>query len=346
MVVVEVIEMTDRLFERYDVVVIGGGPAGLSGALVLARARRAVVVIDAGAPRNAAAAAVHGLLGLDGIRPAELLQRGRAEVRRYGGHVVAGDVVTAVGDGAGFRVALAGGETVRSRRLLVATGLFDELPDIPGLRARWGRDVVHCPYCHGWEVRDGAIGVLASGPMSVHQALLFRQWSPDVTYFSHTLPPTAEQAEQLAARGIRVANGQVTSVEVVDGRLVGVRLHGRVVGRQVLAVAPRVAVRAGFLTELGLRAADHPSGAGEYLPCEPNGRTAVPGVWVAGNVTDPAAQVGSAAAAGAAAAAAINADLVAQETAGALAADRDPFSAKSEARVCELVTDARRRHGL
>ena len=339
--------MTDRLFERYDVVVIGGGPAGLSAALLLARARRAVVVFDAGAPRNAAAAAVHGLLGLDGIRPAELLQRGRAEVRRYGGHVVAGDVVTAVRDGAGFRVALAGGETVRSRRLLVATGLFDELPDIPGLRARWGRDVVHCPYCHGWEVRDRAIGVLASGPMSVHQALLFRQWSPDVTYFSHTLPPTGEQAEQLAARGIRVANGEVTSVEDVDGRLVGVRLHDRtVVSRQVLAVAPRVAVRSSFLTELGLRAADHPSGAGEYVPCEPNGRTEVPGVWVAGNVTDPAAQVGSAAAAGAAAAAAINADLVAQGTASALAAHRDPFSAKSEAGVCQLVTDGRRRHGL
>ena len=116
------------------------------------------------------------------------------------------------------------------------------------------------------------------------------------------------------------------------------------VSRQVLAVAPRVAVHSGFLTELGLRAADHPSGAGEYLPCEPNGRTEVPGVWVAGNVTDPAAQVGSAAAAGAAAA--INADLVAQETAGARAADRDPFSAKSEAAVCELVTDGRRRRGL
>ncbi|MBB3724705.1 NAD(P)/FAD-dependent oxidoreductase [Nonomuraea dietziae] len=347
MVVVEVVMVTDQLKDGYDVVVFGGGAAGLSGALMLARARRAVAVIDAGAPRNAPAEGVHGLLALDGTPPAELLERGRAEVRRYGGHVVSGEVVTAVRDIEGFTVTLADGRSVRARRLLVTTGLVDELPHVRGLRDRWGRDVVHCPYCHGWEVRDQAIGVLATGPLSVHQALLFRQWSADVTFFSHTMPPpTGEQAQQLAARGIRVVDGEVASLEIAEDRLVGVRLSdGTLVGRETVAVSPRMTARACFLAALGLRPAEHPSGAGEHIPSDAAGRTEVPGVWVAGNVTDLAAQVGSSAAAGAAAAAQINADLVTEETRLAVAAYLDPFSAESEARLCELAMGDRR-HGL
>lgn len=339
--------VTDQMSDGYDVVVVGGGAAGLSGALMLARARRSVVVIDANAPRNAPAAGVHGLLARDGIRPAELLERGRAEVRGYGGDVVPGEVDAVAREDNGFAVKLTDGRTVRTRRLLVATGLVDELPDIPGLRARWGRDVVHCPYCHGWEVRDQAIGVLAAGPLAVHQALLFRQWSADVTLFSHTMPPpTGEEAEQLAARGISVVEGEVRSLEIVEDRLVGVRLSdGTVVSREVLAVSSRMAARAGFLAALGLRPAEHPGGVGEYIPSDATGRTDVPGVWVAGNATDLAAQVGAAAASGAAAAAQINADLVAEETSRAVAAYRDPFSAESEACLCELVTGDRR-HGL
>jgi thioredoxin reductase len=333
MVVVEVVMVTDQLTDSYDVVVVGGGAAGLSGALMLARARRSVVVIDAGAPRNAPAAGVHGLLALDGIRPAELLERGRAEVRRYGGQVVAGEVATAARDSEGFTLALADGRSVRTRRLLVTTGLVDELPGVPGVGARWGQDVVHCPYCHGWEVRDQAIGVLATGPRSVHQALLFRQWSADVVFFSHTMPPPAgEEAEQLAARGIRVVDGEVTALEIVEDRLVGARLgDGTLVHREVLAVAPRMVARAGFLTALGLRPAEHPSGLGNHIPSDPTGRTDAPGVWVAGNVTDLAAQVGAAAAEGAAAAAQINADLVAEETRQAVAAHQDASLTESQA---------------
>ncbi|NWF27232.1 NAD(P)/FAD-dependent oxidoreductase [Streptomyces sp. PKU-EA00015] len=356
MVVAEVVTVTDELRNGYDVVVFGGGAAGLSGALMLARARRSVVVIDSGTPRNAPAEGVHGLLARDGMPPAELLERGRTEVRAYGGHVVTGEVGdVARGDGRSlrsehggdFEVTLTDGRSVRARRLLVATGLVDELPDVPGLRARWGRDVLHCPYCHGWEIRDQAVGVLATGPLSVHQALLLRQWSDDVTFFSHTMPPPAgEEAEQLAARGIRVVEGEVASLEIADDRLVGVRLgDGTVVGREALALSPRMVARAGFLTSLGLRPAAHPSGAGEHIPSDAAGRTEVPGVWAAGNVTDLVAQVGGAAAAGAAAAARINADLVAEETRQAVAARRDPFSPESEARVCEVVA-GNRRHGL
>ncbi|MER7420640.1 NAD(P)/FAD-dependent oxidoreductase [Micromonospora peucetia] len=339
--------MTDQLDGSYDVVVIGGGAAGLSGALTLARARRKVMVIDAGTPRNAPAEAVHGLLARDGIRPAELLDRGRAEVRGYGGRMVTGEVRDVARADGGFAVTLGDGRTVLARRLLVATGLVDELPDVAGLRARWGRDVLHCPYCHGWEVRDRAIGVLASGPMSVHQALLFRQWSADVTYFSHTGPPrTEEQTEQLTARGIRVVDGEVASLEITEDRLVGVRLgDGTVVNREALAVSSRMVARAGFLGALGLRPVEHPAGVGEHVPSDAAGRTDVPGVWVAGNVTDPAAQVGAAAAAGVFVAAQINADLVAEETRQAVTAHRDRFSARSEAEVCDLVVGDRR-HGL
>jgi len=330
-----------------DVVVVGGGAAGLSAALMLARARRSVLVVDAGAPRNAPAAGVHGLLGRDGMPPAELLERGRAEVRSYGGEIVRGEVDGVDRDGDRFAVRLAGGEITHARRLLVTTGLVDELPEVPGLRERWGRDVVHCPYCHGWEVRDRAIGVLATGPMSVHQALLFRQWSADVVLFSHRAgAPDQEQAEQLAARGIGVVSGEVAALEVADDRLAGVRLaDGTVIAREVVAVAPRMVARSGLLAGLGLRAVEHPSGAGEHVPADPTGRTEVPGVWVAGNVADLSAQVGTAAAAAAFAAAQINADLVVAETAAAVAAYRDPFSAEAEARLAELA-GGERRHGL
>ncbi|MBF6439355.1 NAD(P)/FAD-dependent oxidoreductase [Nocardia cyriacigeorgica] len=327
--------MTDELKNSYDVVVLGGGAAGLSGAVTLARSRRSVVVIDAGDPRNAPADGVHGLLGREGMPPGELLERGRAELRGYGGRIVAGEVATATRDGDGFAVTLTDGRSTRARRLLVATGLTDVLPDIPGLRERWGRDVLHCPYCHGWEVRDQAIGVLASSPMSVHQTMLFRQLSDDVTFFTHTAPePAGEVAEELAARGIRVVTGAVAGLEIDADRLVGVRLaDGTVVARDALAVGSRMVARAGFLADLGLTPVEHPMGMGEHIAADPTGRTDVPGVWAAGNVVDLSAQVGAAGAAGTMAGAQINADLVAEETRQAVAALRE--RAASEPAVAE-----------
>ncbi|MHA6803837.1 NAD(P)/FAD-dependent oxidoreductase [Salinifilum ghardaiensis] len=339
--------MTDRLAGDHEVVVIGGGAAGLSGALTLSRARRSVAVIDAGVPRNAPAEGVHALLGREGTPPGELLARGRAEVRGYGGHVVDGEVTGATREGDGFAVVLDDGRTLRARRLLVTTGVVDELPDIPGLPERWGRDVLHCPYCHGWEVRDQRIGVLATGPMSVHQALLLRQWSADVVFFPHTgADPTEEEAARFTARGIRVQPGEVAALEGGEDRLTGVRLRdGTVVARDALAIAPRMVARAGFLAELGLHPVEHPAGAGEHVPADAAGRTDVPGVRVAGNVTDPAAQVGTAAAAGAAAAAQINAELVTEDTDRAVRADRGVFSRANEARTC-AVAMGQRRHGV
>ena len=316
--------MSDEVHKSYDVVVVGGGAAGLSGALMLARARRSVLVVDAGEPRNAPAAGVHGFLSRDGVKPAELSRIARAEVRSYGGHVVDGRARSGARDGDGFAVTLEDGTTVRTRRLLVTTGLVDELPDVPGLRERWGRDVVHCPYCHGWEIGDQPLGVLATMPSAVQKALLFRQWTPDVTLLLHNQPePDPDQAEQLAARDITTVVGEVVGLEVVDDRLTGARLHdGRVVPLRALAVSPRFTARSGFLATLGLEPTQHPMGVGEFVAGDATGLTAVPGVWVAGNVADLMLQVLGAAAAGAAAAGAINADLIGDDTRQAVEARR------------------------
>jgi thioredoxin reductase len=302
---------------RVDVCVIGGGPAGLSAALVLARSRRSVLVIDAGEPRNAPAEAMHAFLSRDGVAPAEFLDRGRAEVVGYGGEVEPGQVVDVERTGDGFRVARADGRTVHARRLIVTTGLVDELPDVPGLAERWGRDVVHCPYCHGWEVRDRLIGVLNTSPMSLHQAGLFRQLSDRVLVLVHDgPPPDVDQAAELAARGVGAVEGRVAAVEVEQDVLVGVRLEdGRRVGLEVLAVAPRFVARSVLLERLGLDPVELPSGIGLHVPSDPTGATDVPGVWVAGNVTDPSAQVIGAAAQGNRVGAVVNADLVTEDTA-------------------------------
>ncbi|MDQ0379473.1 NAD(P)/FAD-dependent oxidoreductase [Amycolatopsis thermophila] len=335
--------------ETYDVVVVGGGAAGLAGALALARARRSVLVVDAGEPRNARAGHVHNYLAREGTPPAELVAIGRDEVTAYGGEIVRGTVTTAVRTGDGFALTLDGRQIVRARRLLVTTGLADELPDIEGVAERFGRDVLHCPYCHGWEVRDQAIGVVGGNPMAVHASLLWRQLSEDVTLFRHRAPElTGEQREELAARGIRVVEGEVAAVEVTGDRLTGVRMRsGEVVPRQAVVVAPRFTARAGLLTGLGLEVTEQVLQGhvmGTFVAADPAGATAVPGVWVAGNVANVSAQVIVSAAGGMTAGAAINADLVAEDTGRAVAAHRaGPFA--GERAVGELVMGDRR-HGI
>ncbi|GGB15202.1 oxidoreductase [Flexivirga endophytica] len=307
-----------------DVVVIGGGAAGLSGALMLGRSRRSVTVIDAGSPRNAPADGIHGLLAYDGMPPAEYLRLGTENVRRYGGAVVAGEVSAVTRDETGFAVTLADGRSTHARRILLTTGLVDELPDIAGLAERWGRDVVHCPYCHGWEVRDRDIAVLATGPMAFHSAVLWRQLSDRITLLRNGIDFSAEQLAQLAARGVRIVEGRVQSVVTADDAITGVALvDGQVVPCEVIAAGTHMVARGGVVESLGLSAVEHPSGMGVHVPADAMGRTEVPGVWAAGNVTDLSAQVGAAAAAGAMAGAQINAELAMQETAEATAGSAD-----------------------
>ena len=320
--------------QQYDVVVIGGGAAGLSGAVALARSRRSVLVVDAGQPRNAPAAGVHNYLGREGMPPGDLLAAGRAELAGYGGELAAG-VVRAVHrqDDDRFGVTLDDGRAVTARRLLVATGLVDELPDLPGVAERWGRDVLHCPYCHGWEVRDQAIGILATGPTAVHQALLFRQLSDDVMFFRHAGPELPDdEAAQLGALGIRLVDGEVAGLEVTDDRLTGVRLtSGDVVPRSVVVVAPRFTANDQVLAPLGLvAAAQEMQGqvVGSAIAADPTGASAVPGVWVAGNVSDLSALVVVSAAAGLRAGARINADLVVEDARAAVVARREMAGAR------------------
>jgi thioredoxin reductase len=303
--------------ESYDVVVIGGGAAGLSGAVALARSRRSVLVADAGEPRNSPAGHVHNFLTRDGTPPGELYAAGRAEVARYGGHVEAGQVTSLSGDGELF-LAEVNGRAVTARRLLVATGLHDELPDVPGLAERWGIDVLHCPYCHGWEVRDKRVGILATGSGAVHQALLFRQLTRDVTVLRHTAAPfDAEQAEQLRVLGIPVIDSLVTRVEASVSRLTGVRLaDGPRVALDALIVAPKFVANADLLAPFGLAPVEVVFGGqviATRIVADPSGATSVPGIYVAGNVADPQAQVIVSAAAGLMAGAAINADLIAAD---------------------------------
>jgi thioredoxin reductase len=299
----------------YEVVVIGGGAAGLSAALVLSRARRKVLVVDSGTPRNAPAAHMHGFLSRDGMPPGELLAAGRDEVKGYGGEILAG-TVTEVARCAesGFRVVLADGQRVSARRLLLATGLRDELPDIPGLRDRWARDVLHCPYCHGYEVRDQQLGVLGGSPETVRYAQIVRQWTDDLVFFTPADTLSDVQRSQLQARAIGIVEGAVTRVLVEDDHLCGVEMDdGLTIPRQALFVPPRFVPNNGLLVGLGCDVDED-----GWAVTDTTGQTTAPGVWVAGNLANPRAQVITAAGEGSAAAIAINADLVDEDVQNAV----------------------------
>lgn len=299
-----------------DVVVVGGGATGISAAIALARSLRSVVVIDAGQPRNAPSNGAHNVFTRDGVAPAELLRIAREEAAGFGVQFVDGDVSTGVrAADRVFELRLAEHGIIRGRRVLIATGLTDELPPIPGVRELWGKDVLHCPYCHGWEVRGKRIGVIGKGPMSAHQALMFRQLSTSVTLFLNTMPePNPEQWEQFAALGIEVVDGLVDRLLIEQGRLRGLALEG---GSEFIldavTVAPRFVANAHLYEALGGSVVEHPAGVGTHIPVDPTGRTPVEGVWAAGNVADLTAMVAASAGAGVTVATQINADLLLQD---------------------------------
>ncbi|GGY99096.1 thioredoxin reductase [Streptomyces olivaceoviridis] len=295
----------------YEVVVVGAGAAGLSAALVLGRSRRRTLVVDAGEPRNAPSAHMQGYLSRDGMSPAEFLAVGREEVARYGVELLRDRVVDVAREG-DFAAVLASGRTVRARHLVIATGLTDELPPVPGLAERFGRDVVHCPYCHGWEVRDLPTGVLATSPLSVHQALMVTQWSKDVRLFLHEVGEaelTDQDLRRLAAAGVTVVPGEVAGLVTADDRLTGVRLaDGTVHEREVLYAAPRAVPHNDLLIRLGAELRETPFGS--YPVIDERGLTTVPGLWAAGNASGFAEQVINAASRGYRAGAAINGELL------------------------------------
>ena len=338
---------------HYDAIVIGGGAAGLSAAQALGRSLRKTLVIDAGAPRNRFAARMHNVLGHDGIPPLELLERGRAEARGYGVEFASGTVVAVreLADESGLSVdfrgstpseseragsaesatvaaetagtaGTAGTATVTAGILIVATGVSDTLPDVPGLAEYWGSSVLHCPYCHGWEVRGSRLAVLATSPMSLHQATLIRQWSEQFTVFSAEigeLDPAV--AEALRARGTAIVPDPVIEVLGDGERVTGVRTADGVEHPiDAIFTMGTLTAHDGFLSELQLDRTDMPFGS--FLAVDAAGRTSHPRIWAIGNIANPMATVPIAMGAGAMAGGAANFVLVEDDVAAALGAVR------------------------
>ena len=301
--------------EERDVVIVGGGAAGLSAAVMLGRARRSVLVIDERKPRNRFAPHMHGLLSRDGMSPLELLDRGRAEAVKYGVELVQGSVTAIEPAGAGFIVR--GPQDVRARRVVVATGLTDVLPDIPGVEALWGTAAVVCPYCDGWEVRDEPLGVIATSPQSRNQAHLLRQWTTDLTVFgAREAGIPDDELAGLSARGIVLAPPALG----VEGTLGAVRVRTESGEHRVsrVFVGARPSPSDGLLTQLGAETA--PTPAGPFVSTDSRGETSIPGVWAIGNVADVKALVPIALGAGTSAATHINISLLEEEIARAAAA--------------------------
>ena len=285
-----------------DVAVIGGSAAGLAAALQLGRQRRSVFVIDSNEPRNAPAAHMHGYLGRDGLPPSDLTAISREEVRSYGVEVLTGRAVdvTRRDDGL-FAVEIEGGHTIVARRVLAATGLVDELPDIEGVAEHWGSDVIHCPFCHGFEVRDQRIVQIITNPMGLHPAGIFHQLTDRLTLVLHGgVDVDDPQLEALRVAGAEIVDERAQRViPGEDGHIAAVELaNGDRIEADVVVVSPRFKVRAGAFASLGLEPSEHPSGLGDFMETSQTGETSVPGLYAAGNVTDPSHQVLQAAANG------------------------------------------------
>lgn len=294
---------TSHTAERHcDVAVIGGSAAGLAAALQLGRQRRSVIVVDSDEPRNAPAAHMHGYLGHEGIPPSELTAIGRDEVRSYGVEVLVGRAVDVTReDDDRFAVQLVGGHRLIARRVLAATGLVDELPRIDGVADHWGGDVIHCPFCHGFEVRDQRIVQIVTHPMGLHPAGLFRQLSARFTLVLHDgIDASDPELKALRAAGVSVVDGRVQRIVTGhDGHVAAIEMtDGDQIEADVVVVSPRFKVRAEAFASLGLQPAKHPTGLGDFVETDPAGETSVPGLYAAGNVTDPVQQVLQAAANG------------------------------------------------
>ena len=290
-----------------DVVVVGGGAAGLSAALVLGRSRRRTLVVDAGAPRNAPSPSAHSCFTRDGTPPAELLRIGRAQLEPYDSVRLVNDRVTSVqiGDDA-FIVGLAEGGDVKARRVLLAVGVRDILPDIAGIGTLWGRSVLHCPYCHGWEVRDEPLALYASGSVAMEMAPLLLQWSPDLLLLTGGVEElTPSDRATLTRLGVRISDTPVQRLEGDDHAVRILFTDGHVEQRSALFVRPAQELASDLPQRIGCEQTE----AG-HIRVGADLQTSVPGLFAAGDATTPLQQIVVAAASGAQAAMMINRDLV------------------------------------
>lgn len=315
-----------------EVAVVGGGAAGLAAAIALARSLRRVVVIDAGQPRNRTSAHAHNLLGNEGINPLDLVDKGRAEAESYGATFVDDMVITAVAFTEGpspaeataagrstkrpaFALDTAGGTRVEAQHLIIATGLTDELPDIPGLAEGWGDTVLHCPYCHGYEVRGQRIAVIGTTALSYHQAMMFSQLSDQIMFLRHEAPaPSEEQAAMLRTLGIEFVDARVDGISrngtATEITVEAATTSARGLTVDAIAVGPFFRANSELFEQLGGTVVDDPSGMGSTIPTDPTGRTDIPGVWAVGNSADMSAMLGASAASGVKTGAMVNYELI------------------------------------
>ena len=265
---------------KHDVIVVGGSYAGMAAALQLLRARRRVLVIDAGRPRNGAAATSHGFLGYDGSDPAHIASRARSQLQRYPTLAwVEGTAVAARGVMDDFSVTIADGAALHASRLLLALGVSDALPPVPGLAERWGRSVFHCPYCHGYELDQGDIGVIATGPMSLHQARLLREWGR-VTFFANAVPGLDPQArDALSAQGVA---WEPMPIARIDGHADILLADGRRLSFDGLFTASRNAPSSDIASQLGCELME--TMMGTQIRTGETKETTVPGVFACGDV--------------------------------------------------------------
>lgn len=271
----------------FDVVVLGGSYAGLSATLQLARARRRVLVVDAGAPRNRRAVASHGFLGQDGRPPATIAADGRAQVLAYPTVTwTTGSAIHAAGEPDDFRIHLGDDSHVRARRLVLAMGVTDHLPAIPGLDERWGRSVFHCPYCHGYELHEGRIGVLAVGPPSLHHAMLLPDWGTVTLFTNGVLALDADQRAALVRRGVSVEETRVARIEATADVVLA---DGRVVALDGLFTASRTTPAGTLADDLGCALDAGPLGT--FIRTDMVKATTVPGVFACGDAARAAGSV-------------------------------------------------------
>jgi thioredoxin reductase len=283
----------------YDVIIVGGSFAGLSAALMLGRARKRVLVIDGGRPRNRYAEHAHGLIGHDGKPPAQVLGEAVAQVMAYPTvelHI--GLARRAERDGTGFRITLDEGQAVGGRRLILASGIRDVLPEVEGVAERWGSSVLHCPYCHGYEVAGQPLGILANSPMSPHQAEVVSEWGPTLYFSQGRFMPDDAQAARLAALGVQVEHTPVVSLHGPDASLRTVRLQdGRQIPLAAMFTAPGIALSSDLAVQLGCELAEGP--LGRYVKVDELRQTSVPDVFAAGDMATAMQSVPLAVAAGA-----------------------------------------------
>src|ERR671915_1897227 len=300
----------------WDCIVVGGGAAGLSAALVLGRARRRSALFEGVKRSNLPAEGIGGLLGHDGRPPAELYAMGRAELAAYptvelrDGTVHAGERLDN-----GIALELAGGERELTRRVILATGMEYRTPDLPGLAPLWGRSVFHCPFCHGWEMQDAALGVLGGGPGGLHRSLLLRGWSDDVVLLSDgPAELEAGDRERLSATGVEVDERPVARLIARDGGLAAVEFaDGSTLERDGLLVPVTVAQRSALAAQLGAEPAEPGPVAVDPLVVDAMFRTTAEGVSAAGDVSAQLQQVAGAISAGSLAAVGVVQGLMAED---------------------------------